>query len=104
MWTLSLGEMLQLKVEPTNLYNDFAMSIVKERVVVSHVPLYMSRVVCFFLKRVGSIGFCEVTGSRVEVGLGLEIPCIYKFYGYQSYLDQLQTLLLTVQGRGISRI
>lgn len=97
VWTPSLGEMLQLKVEPTNPYDDFAVSIVKEGVVVGHVPLYVSRVVCFFLKRVGSVGFCEVTGSRVNrgVGLGLEVPCIYKFYGRQSYLDRLQTLLLS---------
>ena len=86
VWTPSLGEMLQLKVEPTNPYDDFAVSIVKEGVVVGHVPLYVSRVVCFFLKRVGSVGFCEVTGSQVNrgVGLGLEIPCTYKFYGRQS--------------------
>ena len=97
VWTPSLGEMLQLKVELTNPYDDFAVSIVKEGVVVGHVPLYVSRVVRFFLKRVGSVGFCEVTGSRVNrgVGLGLEVPCIYKFYGRQSYLDRLQTLLLS---------
>ena len=43
------------------------------------------------------MGFCEVTGSRVNRGvrLGLEIPCTYKFYGRQVYLDQLQTLLLS---------
>ena len=51
----------------------------------------------FFLKRVESVGFCEVTGSRVNrgVGLGLEIPCTYKFYGRQAYLDRLHTLLLS---------
>ena len=90
-------EMLLLKVEPTNPYDDFAMSIVKDGAVVGHVPKYDSRVICFFLKRVESVGFCEVTGSRVNrgVGLGLEIPCTYKLYGRQTYLDQLQTLLLS---------
>ena len=62
-------------VEPTNPYDDFAVSMVKEGVVVGHVPLYVSRVVCFFLNRAGSIG-CEVTGSQVNrgVGLRLEVP------------------------------
>ena len=89
--------MLLLKVEPTNPYDDFGMSIVKDSAVVGHVPKYVSRDICFFLKRVGSVGFCEVTGSRVNrgVGLGLEIPCTYKFYGRQVYLDRLQTLLLS---------
>lgn len=38
-----------------------------------------------------------MTGSRVNrgVGLGLEIPCTYNFYGRQAYLDRLQTLLLS---------
>ena len=68
--------MLQLKVEPTNPYDDFAVSMVKEGVVVGHVPLYVSGVVCFFLNRAGSIGFCEVTASQVNrrVGLRLEVP------------------------------
>ena len=97
VWTPTIGEMLLLKVEPTNPYDDFAVSIVKDGAVVGHVPKYVSRVICFFLKRVESVGFCEVTGSRVNrgVGLGLEIPCTYKFYGRQAYLDRLQTLLLS---------
>lgn len=53
VWTPSIGEMLLLKVEPTNPY-DFAVSVVA---VVGHVPKYISRVVCFFLKWVGSVGF-----------------------------------------------
>ena len=50
-----------------------------------------------FIKRVGSVGVCEVTGSRVNwgVGLGLEIPCTYKFYGRQAYFDRVQTLILS---------
>ena len=97
VWTPTIREMLLLKVEPTNPYDDFAVSIVKDGAVVGHVPKYVSRVICFFLKRVESVGFCEVTSSRVNrgVGLGLEIPCTYKFYGRQAYLDRLQTLLLS---------
>ena len=87
--------MLLLKVEPTNPYDDFAVSVVKDGAMVGHVPKYVSRVICFFLKRVGSVGFCKVAGSRVNrgIGLGLEISC--KFYGRQDYLDRLQKLLLS---------
>ena len=54
-----------------------------------------SRAVAFFVKKAGSAGFCEVTGSSVNrrVGLRVEIPCKYKFYGRQAYVDRLQTLL-----------
>ena len=93
----SIREMLLLKVEQTYSYDDFAMSIVKDGTMVGHVPKYVSGVICFFLKRVRSVGFCEVTSSGVNraVGLGLEIPCTYKFYARQAYLDRLQTLLLS---------
>jgi len=64
VWTPTIGEMLLLKVEPTNPYDDFAVSIVKDGAVVGHVPKYVSRVICFFLKRVESVGFCE--GPVVE--------------------------------------
>ena len=32
--------------------------------------------------------FCEVMGGRVNcgVGLGLEVPCLYKFYGSRAYM------------------
>ena len=81
--------MLLLKIEPTNPRDDFAVSVVKDGEVVSHIPKYVSRVISFFLKKVESVGFCEVTGSKVNrrVGLGLEIPCTYKFYGRHAYLD-----------------
>ena len=89
IWISSVGEMLILKVEPTNRFDDFVMSVVKDGTVVGHVPKYASRVVSYFLKKVGSVGFCEVSGGSVNqgVGLGLGIPCRYKFYGCQAYLD-----------------
>ena len=51
--------------------------------VVGHIPKNVS----FFLKKAGSAGFCEVSDSRVNrgVGLGVEILCKYKFYGCQAY-------------------
>ena len=37
---------------------------------------------------------CDVSGSSVNrgVGLGVEIPRKYKFYGRQAYVDRLQIL------------
>lgn len=52
---------------------------------VGHFPKHLS----FFRKKAGSSGFCEVSDSRVNrwVGLGVEIPCEYKFCGCQAYVD-----------------
>ena len=96
MWTPTLGEMLQLKVEPTNPHDHFAVAVIKpDGTVVGHIPKHVSRAVSFFLKKAGSAGFCEVTGSSVNrgVGLGVEILCKYKFYGRQAYVGRLETLL-----------
>ena len=88
--------MLELKVEPTNAHDQFAMAVIKsDGTVVSHIHKYASKAVLFFLKKAGSTGFCEVTGSSINcgIGLGLEILCNYKFHGRQAYIDRLQTLL-----------
>ena len=62
---------------------------------VGYIPKHASKAVLFFLRKAESAGFCKVTGSSVnhEVGLGMEIPCNYKFYGSQSYVDRFQTHL-----------
>ena len=50
---------------------------------------------CFFLKKDGCVGYCEVTGERTNRGaaLGLEIPCVYRCYGPQPYIDRLKELI-----------
>lgn len=79
----TLGVMLHLKVEPMNPQDHFAVAMIK---VVGHIPKHASRAVSFFLKKAGSAGFCKISGSRINrgVGLGLEIPCTYNFYGHQT--------------------
>ena len=95
-WTPSLEEMLELKVEPTNANYQFAMAVIKpDGTVIGHIPKHASKAVLFFLRKAGSAGFGEVTGSSVNRGVsfGLDILRNYKFYGRPSYVDRLQTLL-----------
>ena len=83
MWSPTLREILRLQFEPTNPQHSFAVAVVKDGLVVGHVPRLVSRAVSFFLKKAGNAGFCEVTGGRINCGvdLGLEVLCQYKFYG-----------------------
>ena len=93
-WTPSLGEMLELKVEPMNAHDQFVTAVIKpDGTVVGHIYKYASKAV--LLWKAGSAGFCEVNSSSVNlgVGLGLKTQCNYKFYGCQAYVDRLQTLL-----------
>ena len=43
----------------------------------------------------GNVVFCEVTGRRVNHGveLGMEVPCVYKFYGHQAHIKKLQEIV-----------
>ena len=94
-WTPVIGENLTLKVEPDNIHYEYAVAVTKNSMVVGHVPRPVSRVVFHFLRREGHKGLCEVTGNRLNRGanLGVEVPCIYKFYGRQEFIDRLDTLL-----------
>ena len=83
-WTPSLGEMLELKVEPTNAHNQFATAVIEpDGTVVGHIHKHASKAVLFFLTKAGSAGFCEVTGSSVNRAVGLD----WKFRAITSSVD-----------------
>ena len=44
----------------------------------------------FFINYDDNVIFCEVTGQRLNrgVGLGLAVPCVYKFYECQSHINE----------------
>lgn len=96
-WTPSVGEILPVKRELTNEYDPFAVAVLKDGVVVGHVPRTMSKITSFFLGYDGNVVFCEVTGERLNRGvqLGLEVPCAYKFYGRRTHIDKLKKLFVT---------
>ena len=62
--------------------------------VIGHIPKTTSRLVFYFLTKDGHSAFCEITGNPVNRGdqLGVEVPCIYRFYGRQSYIERLNDL------------
>ena len=63
------------------------------------VPLTLSKVSAFFLEYDGNFVFCEVTGKRLNSGvqLGVEVPCVHKYYGHQTYIDKLKELVVNVE-------
>ena len=96
LWTPVVGEMLTLRKEPENLFDCHAVAVMKNDLLVGHIPRSICRVVSYFLAKDGHNAVCEVTGNRVNRGvqLGLEVPCTYRFYGRQLYIDRLKDLLL----------
>ena len=73
LWTPIIGEILPIKRELKNVYDRFAVAVLKDGEVVGHEPRT--------LRYDGNMVFIELTGERVNRGilLGVEVPCVYKF-------------------------
>ena len=80
---------------PNNAHDNYAVSVMKRRQIVGHVPTTISRPCSVFIRNGGVIK-CTVTGSRrfsadLEQG-GMEIPCTYCLIGNESWLGKLSNL------------
>ena len=78
-WTPELGEYLVCEREPINMNDRFAVAIVKDDVIVGHLPRAQSKIYSLFLLKNGTID-CIVIGSRRYLADlpqgGLEVPYI----------------------------
>ena len=94
-WTPFIGQCLVIKREPDNPHDKFAVSVICEGDVVGHLPRSIAKNVSYFLSHHGNVGFCETTGEKCNRGggLGVEIPCQYKFYGQSLFIKRLKELL-----------
>ena len=47
--------------------------------------------------------FARVTGGKVNrrAGCGLEMPCVYQFYGPKPYIDKLQEVIDSLKTSGL---
>ena len=96
VWEATVGEELQCIREPTNISDRYAISVIKEGIVIGHLPKRLSRVCSLFLRHGGNI-VCVVTGrrrySRDLIQGGLEIPCILIMKGEKKELDKVKQLI-----------
>ena len=102
-WTPVVGETLLLKREPSNEKDSSAVTVMKEDIIVGHVPYNIASVIFQFLRRDCNKGFVEVTGSKVNrgAGYGLEIPSTYRLYGPRPYTDRVQQIADTLHADGL---
>ena len=69
----------------------YAVSIVKSREIVGHVPRSISKLFHFFIQHDSEIT-CEVTGRR-RFGHGLEVPCYYNIKGRKTLVQKVKGYL-----------
>ena len=63
IWTAAVGEKLECKREPSNSRDRYTVAVVKDEVVMRHVPKKISKLCSVFSRRGGS-SICTVTGTR----------------------------------------
>ena len=81
---------LTLEREESNSDDRFAVCLVKDAIVVGHVPREFLWVLWHFLRH-GRTFTCEVTGRRKR-GKGLEIACVYCFVQRSKLIHRVKTL------------
>ncbi len=89
IWSPVREELLLVKQETNNSHDSSAVAIMKENVVVGHVPYNLASSMSHFLGREFNKAFAVVVGDKVNrgAGYGLEIPCIYRLYGPKKYIN-----------------
>ena len=93
-WTPDFGEILLVHIEPGNVYDRYAVAVNKDGIVVD-LPREISRTAYYFLQCERNSIECEIVGRRVNRGrgLGLEVPCLYKFIGRKDLVEKLPSLI-----------
>ena len=95
IWTPTINEELQCQRESGNIH---AVAIVKDKVVVGHIPRKISTLCSSFIRRGGLI-ICKVVGDRRSssdlIQGGLEIPCSLTFtYANDREIKKVKKLLV----------
>ena len=99
IWEAVLDEELPCQKELGNLVDPFAVAVIRDGVVVGHVPKKISSVCALFLQRNRSITCCVSGYRRFSEDLpqgGLEIPCTMTFVGEAKRTFKAKSLLLLV--------
>ena len=94
LWTPITDEELFIQTED-NTFDRFTVAVLKDGVIVGHVPRELARICWYFLQKRHSTMICKITGpqklSEVE-GKGLVVPCVYHFTSKSKHLQKLVAL------------
>ena len=65
--------------------------------------MFIYQPISLFLRRDVNKAFARVTGGKVNrgAGYGLEIQCVYQFYGPKPYIDKLREVIDSLKTSGL---
>ena len=84
-------------MEPTNTHNIHAAVAIYRQRYRNYSPCSLqssSKNVSIFMRDMNK-AFAEITGAKVNMGAGygLEVPCVYRLYGPNFYVDKMELVL-----------
>jgi hypothetical protein len=85
-----VNEELCLEVEENNQHDRNAVAVMKNDIIVGHMPLMLARFSFFILKKGGMIK-TVVTGHR-RLAKGLEVPCDYIYTGPPRVIKKIKEM------------
>ena len=88
-------------IEPTNRHDIHTVAIYRDAEIVGHVLYNLAPRMSAFLMRENK-AFAEITGATVNRGAGydLEVPCVYRLYGPNIYVDKMKVLVGSLPADG----
>jgi len=96
IWSAAVGTTLPCRQESFNPHDSYTVALIKDDVVVGHVPRNISVACSAFLRR-GGVITCTVTGVRQYSNdlpqEGLEVPCHLKFSACSKEISKIIKLL-----------
>ena len=96
IWNAEVDEHFICEREPLNPSDRYAVAVLKDDVVVGHLPRHLSRILSLFLLKDSTIDCVVIGGRRYSSDLpqgGLEIPCKLIFNGKRDDIKKLKHLL-----------
>ena len=96
IWIAAIGEHLTRERQPANPLDRYAVAVIRNGLVIGHLPKKISKVCSLFLRRGGTLQ-CIVSGNRsysTDRPQGwLEIPCCLIFKGELKELSKFNKCL-----------
>lgn len=92
IWTPIIDKQLTCQHETGNAADPYTVAVIKNEIVVGHIPRKISTMCYLFLRKNGII-ICTVLGTRryssdLAQG-GMEIPCKYTFTGEDTEIKKI---------------
>ena len=98
IWTPQIGEYLTTAHERDNMYDEFAVSILKNNdTIVGHTPQQISKQVTALLKSDGTVNVKVIANPLKTKRRGIRVPCTYIVSGRRTFVDDIKGNLHKIQ-------